>query len=432
MRFNTVYNVPRTFEGGKSEFLSYETQLKRISMTCMLWEDTFYVDGKTTAEAIKEICKHLSGDIIVAQALESFVKGKLRHIPLFLIVEALKKKCKCKEVIDTVCNRPDQMTELLSLYWKENGSDKPLAAQLKKGLAMAFRKFDAYQLAKYNRKNPVKLKDVLFLTHPKPKDKKQEDDWKMLISDTLPIPNTWETKLSSGEKKEEVFTSLLEENKLGKLALVRNLRNIFESGVKKALVEKRLLGNDLELLPFQFIAAAKHCPAWEDIIDKSMIQSMQEMKKFSGKTILLVDVSGSMISPLSEKSEISRMDAACGLSILLREICEEVEIYSFSEFLALIPSRRGMALRDAIIKSQPSTCTYLGAAISALTTLSFDRMIVITDEQSRDDIPDTNRKHNYIINIAPYKKGVATNKNWHTINGFSENIIDYIHEYEAV
>jgi hypothetical protein len=43
--------------------------------------------------------------------------------------------------------------------------------QVKKGLARALAEFDEYQLAKWDRQNrAVKLRDVLFLCHAKPKD----------------------------------------------------------------------------------------------------------------------------------------------------------------------------------------------------------------------------------------------------------------------
>jgi len=56
--------------------------------------------------------------------------------------------------------------------------------------------FDEYQLAKYNRKNAVKLKDILCLVHPKAKDEIQNDLWKRLLEDRLETPVTWETELS--------------------------------------------------------------------------------------------------------------------------------------------------------------------------------------------------------------------------------------------
>jgi hypothetical protein len=107
-----------TFNGARSVDVSPIQRLRRLTMACMLWEDTFYVDGKTAIEQIEEICKQIDGHKIVQVALECH-KGNLRHMPLYLIVQALKKGAKCVDAIDTICNRPDQMTELLSLYWKD-------------------------------------------------------------------------------------------------------------------------------------------------------------------------------------------------------------------------------------------------------------------------------------------------------------------------
>ena len=60
-----------------------------------------------------------------------------------------------------------------------------------------------------------------------------------------------------------------------------------------------------------------------------------------------------MFSPLSAQSEMTRAEAACGLAILAREVCDEVEIFTFSTEVVQLPPRRGFALRDAIIGSQP-------------------------------------------------------------------------------
>jgi hypothetical protein len=45
---------------------------------------------------------------------------------------------------------------------------------VKNGLARAFQKFNAYQLAKYNRggRGVITLKDVLNICHPKPKERR--------------------------------------------------------------------------------------------------------------------------------------------------------------------------------------------------------------------------------------------------------------------
>ena len=140
------------------------------------------------------------------------------------------------------------------------------------------------------------------------------------------------------------------------------------------------------VLPFRFIAAARHAPQWEEALEEAMLKSLRERPKLPGKTVLLVDVSGSMTAALSRRSEMLRTDAAYGLAILLREIAERASIYSFSDKLVEVPARHGFALRDAIDRSQTHNGTYLGTALEAMQE-KYDRLIVITDEQAHDKVP---------------------------------------------
>jgi hypothetical protein len=144
-------------------------------------------------------------------------------------------------------------------------------------------------------------------------------------------PDTWEVALSSGADKRTAWERLLSERKLGALALLRNLRNLREAGVSDELVLGALRSMKTErALPFRFIAAARYAPQWEETLEQAMFGSVAAQEKLKGKTVLLVDVSGSMIAPLSRRSEMLRTDAAYGLAILLREICDDVAVYSFS------------------------------------------------------------------------------------------------------
>ena len=68
------------------------------------------------------------------------------------------------------------------------------------------------------------------------------------------------------------------------------------------------------------------------------------------------------MAALSRRSEMLRTDAADGLAILLREICEKALTFTFSDNLFEVPPRRGFALRDALDASQPHSATYLGRA----------------------------------------------------------------------
>jgi hypothetical protein len=134
-----------------------------------------------------------------------------------------------------------------------------------------------------------------------------------------------------------------------------------------------------------------------------------------------------MVAPLSRRSEMQRTDAAYGLAILLREIAEKVSIYTFSNDAKLVPPRRGFALRDAMEASQPHSGTYLGKALDAVDA-PYDRIIVITDEQSHDRI-SAPRGTGYVINVASTRNGVGYGP-WVHIDGWSEAVLEYIREAE--
>ena len=418
---------PRTHEGAAARHISSELQLRRSVLACLLWESQFYEDGVEIAGRIAELVPKVAVEKVAALAVEAREQMKLRHASLLLVREMARQKTHRAPVSETlarVIQRADELAEFVAIYWKDGRV--PLSGQVKKGLAAAFPKFDEYQLAKYDRGGPIKLRDVLFLCHAKPRDEDQAAVWKRLIWGRLTTPDTWEVALSSGANKGEAWERLLREQKLGALALLRNLRNMHEAGVDESLVLNALREmSAARVLPFRFLAAARYAPQWEEALQQAMLKSVAVSEKLSGKTIVLVDVSGSMTAPLSRRSEMQRTDAAYGLAVLLREIGGKVAVFSFSDNLVEVPARRGFALRDAIDVSQRHNGTYLGKAVEELNRKEkYDRLIVITDEQAHDTVPAPNGK-GYVINVASYKNGVGYGK-WTHIDGWSESVIEYI------
>ncbi len=422
---------PRTHEGGPARAISVEAQLRRSVLACLLWETQFYEDGVEIAGRIRELVPKVPAERVAELAAESRERMKLRHVPLLLAREMARHKSHRTLVSETlvrVIQRADELAEFVAIYWKDGKT--PLSGQVKKGLAAAFPKFDAYALAKYNRDGPIKLRDVLFLCHAKPRDAAQAEVWKQLVAGTLASPDTWEVALSSGSDKRVAWERLLRERKLGVLALLRNLRNMQEAKVDEALVQSALASIKTDrVLPFRFIAAARYAPQWEGLLEEAMLRCVAGQPKLKGKTVLLIDVSGSMDAPLSRRSEMQRTDAAYGLAVLLREICEKVTVYSFSDHLVRLPARRGFALRDAIHHSQRHNGTYLGKALENLGE-EYDRLIVISDEQAHDSVPNP-KAAGYMINVASYKNGVGYGK-WTHIDGWSEAVVDYIRELETM
>jgi hypothetical protein len=330
----------------------------------------------------------------------------------------------------------------MSLYMKDG--KQPISKQVKRGLSWALKKFSEYSIAKYRGEGKNwSLRDVMFLCHPKPRsdgDKliqtPQEQLYKRIADNELVTPDTWEVALSSGADKKETFTRLIRENKLGYLALLRNLRNLYTAGVDFGLVEKairaRANGAD-KVLPFRFIAAARHAPQWVSAIDDAMQATMEGLPKLEGRTIVLVDNSGSMYGPtVSAKSELLRADAAQGVAIIARGICDNTRVFAFSDALAEVPAYKGLALAEKINWATSHSSTYLGKAVSMLNAIPYDRLIVITDEQSYDPVPNPRPgAKGYMLNVASTANGVARDS-WVRINGWSDAVIRYIIELERI
>jgi TROVE domain-containing protein len=430
-RLNMPNPGPRTHEGAAARPIPPELQLRRSVLACLLWESQFYEDGVEIAGRIADLVPKVAAEKVAALAVEAREQMKLRHAPLLLVREMARHKTHRQLVADTlaaVIQRADELAEFVAIYWKDGRV--PLSGQVKKGLAAAFPKFDEYQLAKYDRGGAVRLRDVLFLCHAKPRDAAQAGVWKKLIWGRLNAPDTWEVALSSGADKREAWERLLREQKVGALALLRNLRNMREAGVDESLVLSALGEmRTARVLPFRFLAAARYAPQWEEALEQGMLKCVADLERLAGRTIVLVDVSGSMTAPLSRRSEMQRTDAAYGLSVLLREVGEKVEVYSFSDELVEVPARRGFALRDAIDGSQRHNSTQLGKAVEGLNQKEkYDRLIVITDEQAHDSVSAPHGK-GYIVNMASYKNGVGYGK-WTHIDGWSESVVEYIRTLE--
>ncbi len=418
-----------THEGAPAIPLSAEQLLRRSVASCLLWENEFYEDGQTIADRIAVLAADVAPETVAALAIEARERFGLRHAPLLLVCALVKSGGPLvADTIERVVQRADELTELVALYWRHG--KRPLTKHMKLGLARAFGKFDAYQLAKYDRDGPVRLRDVLFLIHAKPKDEAQGQLWKQVADRTLASPDTWEVALSSGADKRETFERLLAERKLGYLALLRNLRNMDQSGVDEALVKDAILARRgaERVLPFRYVAAARAALRFEPWLDQALTETVLQGPVWTGRTIVLVDVSGSMDWQLSGKSDLKRIDAAAALASV---IPGDVRVFTFSQEVVEVPARRGMAGVDAVIASQPHSSTYLGKAVTHVNRLPHDRLIVVTDEQSHDVVPDPVAARAYMVNVASARNGVGYGR-WTHLDGFSEAVLRFIGEHEAL
>jgi len=435
-------NNERTHEGAVAAITNAEQQLRRSVMSCLLFESEFYEDGEEISSRIKRLAEAADPAVVSKIAIEARALMHLRHAPL-LLLEVLSRTGAGRtdglvsRTIWRTIQRADEMAEFIAIYTRggdrrtaKKGHGRQFSAQMMKGIALALPTFDAYQLAKYDRAGKVKLKDVFRIVRPKPANDDQAKFWKAAVDGTLPAPDTWEVALSGGADKKEAFTRLLTENKLGYMALLRNLRNMAQADVDRDLViEKiKLRKGAARVLPFRYIAAARAAPQFEPAIDQALIASIEEAAPFTGRTLILVDVSGSMDHKLSAKADLTRVDAAAALASIMPG--EDVRVMTFSNNVIEVPRRLGMAGVEVILRSQMHSGTYLGKAVEIANQIGGDRIVVISDEQTADRVPDPAFKFAYMINVASNKNGVGYGK-WTHIDGFSESVFKFMRALES-
>lgn len=470
MQTNAARKTTQEFTAGGSRAVGYLKpiqKLRRSVLSCLLWEDEYYEDGQTIADRIVQLAGEVDVDALANLAIEARTEQNLRHVSLLLLAALAKHgrgNGRTSTTITQVIQRADELSEFLAIYWR-NGKT-PISKQVKKGLAAAFQKFDAYPLAKYDRAKEIRLRDVMFMVHPKPRatdgiwrkiDAISRSKYKRgevvrhdgsiyegLVNGTLPTPDTWETNLSAGADKKATFERLIREGNLGYLALLRNLRNMVEANVDASLVRDAIVarkGGANRVLPFRYIAAARACPQLEPQIDTALQAAIAELPRLRGMTAVLVDVSGSMNDKLSSKSDLSRKDAAAALASIINS--DSIRVFSFADRVMELPPRRGMAGVDSICKSQQGATRLFEAVHTVNQQVQYDRIIVITDEQDTTgggsywnrgqaqivkSMPNPTGK-GYLINVASNKNGVGYGA-WTHIDGFSENVIKWIHELE--
>lgn len=431
-----------------------EALLRRAVLACLLWEDLAYQEGVSVTENIAQLVPKVDAATVAKLAIECRVEQKLRHVPLFIAKEMCKHdshKGFVGDLLPQIIRRPDELCEFLALYWEKGKT--PLAKQVKKGLAKAFQRFDEYQLAKWNRDSKtVKLRDVMLLVHPKPNNPEQAALWGRLLKDELATPDTWEVGISKARnitEKKNLWERLIQENKLGASALLKNLRNMESVGVKPSFIREALNKANVDMiLPMNYFSAAKYAPTYVREIENMMLKSCAQFPKMKGHTIIVVDVSGSMGASLASKSEFTRMSAGISMAVLAAEMSESVTVYatagSDSKGLhdtAKVRPLRGFALADEILKQ----ANKLGGGgiftrqcleyISTKETEAPDRIIIFSDSQDCDrsgnKTPTPFGKYNYIVDISSHNRGINYDGVWTAeISGWSENFLKYIAAYE--
>jgi len=358
--FSKKANNITNYEGAKAYKLTPEMELYSAVVTAGL-SDNFYEKSDARLTRIQELMLKNDPEYIAKLAIYTRTEMYMRSIPMVLAVELAKANsgnALVSKTVSGVVKRADEITELLAYYQMANNRNdvkklNKLSKQVQKGLSESFNRFDEYQFAKYNRDTEIKLRDALFLVHPKAKDDSQQAIFNKIAANELAVPYTWETELSMlGQVKYEndqakaaavraKWEELIDSNKIGYMALMRNLRNILEAKVSVTHVSKvcNYLSDEIAVanskqLPFRFLAAYREIKVLNsdlvsmvlNALEDAVIASAKNLKGFDENTRVLIacDVSGSMQKAISAKSKVLLFDVGLMLGMLMQSKCKRV------------------------------------------------------------------------------------------------------------
>ena len=396
-KFNTTNTNKTTNKSGHAAYkMKAKEKLVTQVLTSFFNESKFYGDNtedmKETIEKVVVTDPQFVANLAVF-ARREFNMRSVSHVLAAYLAHAPAGKPFARKVINAICLRGDDATEIMACYLNLFG--KPIPNSVRRGLSDVMRRFDEYTLAKYKGEGKaVKMRDLLCLCRPTPKTKAQSEMWKRLLEGKLETPYTWETELSANGNTAETWEKLIDSGKVGYMALLRNLRNILNanpSNVEKALtyIENPENVKRSKQLPFRYLSAYKEL---EDIggsrvfdaLENAVEASIENMPKLEGTTVIAIDKSGSMKLPISGKSKVNCCEIAMLLGLIANRICENSIVYTFDTSIKKRSfSRKAGILYAAINSASAGGGTRMQLPFEAMTAnkVKADRVIVLSDNE---------------------------------------------------
>lgn len=466
----------------------YETcsQLFLLACTSMFGEDTFYEKGDERSQRFKTLIRQAVNEGH-AQWVARFLpwlrnSANIRTGAIVGAVEASHAMIArgitgSRLLISNVLSRADEPGELLAYQFEAHGRNVP--KPIKRGVAdAAVRLYTQRNALKYDTGSKgLRFGDILELVHAAPGSFEQGELFKWLVTrakhrDVVQIPDdltmlvanaalrlqaastpevllntarlrqagmTWEDTLSLGGSrvdKKDLWEAIIPE--MGYMALLRNLRNFDEAGVAgdTLLLVQQKLASYSEVyksrqLPLRFLSAYRNVPSnrWSQPLEEALQHCLSNVPEFTGRTLILIDTSGSMDIRLSAKSDLKRWDAAAMFGLALAARCADATVVSFSDTSKVFPKVAGESLLKSLDRFMKGYLYGYGTDTAAAVSRWFgshDRVVVLTDEQANvnrgvfNAVPQN--KMAITFNLAGYKVGhaVAGNPNRVTIGGLSD------------
>lgn len=504
-RFMRRDNAAINYEGGLAYRWDDKATLATMAACSLVNERNFYGDTTGKVDALARRVAAGEPEWFVKLAIFLREELHLRSISQkTAAIAAITPECRpyLKKALDRIIIRTDDLIELAALL-KDNrhGLTKSTPHIVRKYAAARLNRLDNWECVKYRKESQFGLRHMLKLYHPKPAGERQRALFRYLsdpqcwenmtaeerrllpeiaaferfkttdVKDVVAIQGLikqgrlpWEMVLPHTGSSKEVWNVLGYQMPI--MALIRNLRNLQESGALKDSMLKRHITNGMlrnekvilnsRQLPFRWYSAWKAVSRMNSQIADALVDAMnistKNLPRLDGTTVIACDNSGSMsFDPISDYSDVYPIDIAAILGAVAVGMCERRLVYVFGENIAQVP----VSEHDTIFKNMErirntdvghSTNAYKVISAMIEDKIHADKLIVLTDMEIYDDsysygqdkdfryLLGQYRKHmnpnlmTFVINLMPYEYFILPQdaNNVTVISGWNQEILRYI------
>lgn len=390
-------NKTTTYEGGEAYVKTLENEWTNFLFSCIL-QDGFYESSKTQQERYVELTKKMidkhGADFVCKAAV--FARNELGMRSISELTAAILNGYQFdnkRYFYSKYFHRPDGVAEVFGAIDMLGGKR---SHGLVRGAGDYLSGLSEYQVGKYKMNGKkYNMYDIINITHA---NSPAIDAYK---NDTLVVPDTWETKISGAanqEEKEAEWKRLVEEHKLGYMALIRNLRNILscsfvnpvwakehlipqiwnEAAIKKSLIFPyriytawKAIGN---IIPLEIEAALSY----------AFIASIGNMPKLEGSSVVVLDVSGSMEIRMSSHSDMMIKEVGAVYAAAMYMSGEDVDFVKFGNKCKKMGYNKYTNVFKLIKQMQENDDCGYGTDINPVfdsLDKHYDRMFLISDMQ---------------------------------------------------
>lgn len=430
----------RTYEGAPGYRRDARGELFLLAVSNMVNESAFYETAAGRDDRFTALIRQLAvTDADWLARLIGWLRdgANMRSASLVAAVEMVRARLEAgahggnRQVISSVLRRADEPGELLAYWISRYG--RAIPQPVKRGVSDAVaRLYTERSLAKYDTESHgFRFADVLELAHPAPAAPWQGDLFRHAIDrrhgrgeeipgtlamvaarrDLLALPvderraalvgpggremlanagMTWESVAGwlQGPLDAAAWEAVIPS--MGYMALLRNLRNFDDAGVSNQVAERvaaRLADPERvaasRQLPMRFLSAYRAISRlrWAPALEDALGLSLANVPSLPGRTLILIDRSGSMFWSPSRLSKLTQADVAAMFGSALAVRAERADLVQFGSSSQAVNFRRNESVLRVLERFDNLGGTQTAAAVRRHYG-GHDRVLIVTDEQA--------------------------------------------------